>query len=157
MLHLEKIEQFYRDIERLTIKFPVATIAKATGYSHGNVSEYLRRKKEPSEAFLIAFYMWLNKQENALGESETESGSFKDKYISSLEEQNRLLKEQLNLATGQLRHLLLATQAKVDTNQNALADLLVKQKIVVASEVEDRLSKDNLKNYLKLKAEAGIA
>lgn len=74
---------------------------------------------------------------------------YRDKYIKSLEDQVSSLK-------GQIRHLLLITQAKVLTNQNALADLLVKQKIELADEVEDRLSKENLQNYEKLKLEMGI-
>jgi hypothetical protein len=74
---------------------------------------------------------------------------YRDKYIKNLEEQVSSLK-------GQIRHLLLITQAKVETNQHALADLLVKQKIELADEVEDRLSKENLRNYEKLKLEMGI-
>lgn len=56
MLRREEIERFYKDLEGLDLKFPVAAIAKATGHSKANVSKYLSRKLEPSEAFLKAFY-----------------------------------------------------------------------------------------------------
>jgi transcriptional regulator with XRE-family HTH domain len=50
------IEQFYKDVENLQLKFPVASIAKATGESKGNVSRILSRGMEPSESFLKKFY-----------------------------------------------------------------------------------------------------
>lgn len=74
---------------------------------------------------------------------------YKDRYI-------KILEEQVNYLQGQLRHLLILTHAKVATNQQALADLLVKQKIEEGDLVEDRLSKENLQNYQKLKLELNI-
>lgn len=56
MLKQADIERFYADLENLDLKFPVAAIAKVTGFSKGNVSDYLGRKKEPSENFLRKFY-----------------------------------------------------------------------------------------------------
>lgn len=59
MLQKSQIEQFYRDVESVRdIKKLNAVVARETGYSSGNVSEYLNRKKEPSETFLQAFYEW---------------------------------------------------------------------------------------------------
>lgn len=40
------------------MRFPVAEISKVTGYSRGNVSDYLNRKKDPSERFITMFYNW---------------------------------------------------------------------------------------------------
>lgn len=56
MLTQEKIEQFYKDVEALKLKFPNATITKGTGFSKGQVSAYLSKADEPSENFLKAFY-----------------------------------------------------------------------------------------------------
>lgn len=56
MLTTEQIEDFYRHVESMGFRFPVAAISKATGLSKGNVSEYLNRKKEPSENFINAVY-----------------------------------------------------------------------------------------------------
>jgi len=56
MTNKEKIEKFYKDVEALDLKFPVATIAEKTRFSKGNVSVYLSRKKEPSDSFIERFY-----------------------------------------------------------------------------------------------------
>lgn len=56
MITQENIDRFYKDVEGLKLKFPVAAIALATGESKGNVSRYLNKKLEPSEPFLIKFY-----------------------------------------------------------------------------------------------------
>lgn len=85
------------------------------------------------------------------------SDFYKDELIKSLTEQKDHLYNQVNSLTVQLRHITIVTQAKIQTNQNALADLLVKQKIELAEKVEDRLSKENLQNFQKLKNELGIA
>lgn len=50
------ISKFYRDLESLSLRFPVAEIVKKTGFAKGNVSEILSKKKEPSENFLYKFY-----------------------------------------------------------------------------------------------------
>lgn len=90
-------------------------------------------------------------------DSSTGSDFYKDELIKSLTEQKDNLNNQVNSLTVQLRHITIVTQAKIQTNQNALADLLVKQKIESAEKVEDRLSKENLLNFQKLKNELGIA
>lgn len=56
MFTTEEIQKFYDHVEGLGLKFPVAAIAKATGYGKGNVSAYLSRKDEPSENFIKAVY-----------------------------------------------------------------------------------------------------
>lgn len=52
----DKITQFKKDVESLNLRYPVADIAKMTGYSKGNVSDFLSGKKSISEAFIKAFY-----------------------------------------------------------------------------------------------------
>jgi transcriptional regulator with XRE-family HTH domain len=56
MLTKDTIDQFYTEVEKLGLRHPVAEIARKTGESKGNVSEYLRRLKEPSENFINEFY-----------------------------------------------------------------------------------------------------
>ncbi|MFT3679475.1 MAG: S24 family peptidase [Ferruginibacter sp.] len=56
MLTEKKIEQFYKDFDSMELLKPNATMQKATGLSSGNVSDYLNRKKKPSESFINAFY-----------------------------------------------------------------------------------------------------
>jgi transcriptional regulator with XRE-family HTH domain len=64
MLTRQDIEDFYRDVQRTGLKFKVAAIAKATGYSKGNVSQYLKGRLEPSEAFMKKFYESFPKSSN---------------------------------------------------------------------------------------------
>ena len=56
MVTKDMIIKFYSDVEALGLKFPVAALSKATGFSKGNVSDYLNRKKEPSRNFIDSFY-----------------------------------------------------------------------------------------------------
>lgn len=56
MLDKAQIELFYKDLEKLGLRFPVAEIHRRTGLNKGSISEYLNRKREPSEAFIDAFY-----------------------------------------------------------------------------------------------------
>lgn len=52
----DRVKQFYKHVDELRLKFPVAEISRATGQSKGNVSRYLNGSLEPSEAFLNKFY-----------------------------------------------------------------------------------------------------
>lgn len=56
MLTKSQIDQFYRDVKKLDLKFPGSAISKATGFSKGQVSTYLNKHDEPSENFINAFY-----------------------------------------------------------------------------------------------------
>lgn len=57
MITQQDIDQFYVDFEKMGLKKPVATMmALVPGLSSGNVSEYLSKKKKPSERFIRAFY-----------------------------------------------------------------------------------------------------
>lgn len=56
MITEHQIEQFYKDVDSLKLKFPVAAIAKATGFGKSTVSVYLTKTKEPSESFIEKFY-----------------------------------------------------------------------------------------------------
>lgn len=55
------IDKFYEDVELLGLKFPVAAISKATNFGKGQVSDYLKKNKEPSENFITAFYQSFGK------------------------------------------------------------------------------------------------
>jgi transcriptional regulator with XRE-family HTH domain len=56
MLTQKAIEKFHQDLDNLGLIYPVAALAKATGYSKGNVSEYINKNKKPSAAFIKKFY-----------------------------------------------------------------------------------------------------
>lgn len=56
MLTKADIDKFYKDLDSLDVKFPVAVISEKTGYNKGNVSQIINRKLSPSENFIEAFY-----------------------------------------------------------------------------------------------------
>lgn len=56
MLTKSLIDNFYKAVDALGLKFPVARIAEVTEENKGNVSKILSRKMEPGEAFLKKFY-----------------------------------------------------------------------------------------------------
>lgn len=42
-------------VKKLDLKYPVKEVSEKTKHSKGNVSEYLNKKKEPSESFFLSF------------------------------------------------------------------------------------------------------
>lgn len=56
MITDSEILRFYEYVDSLGLKFPVAAISKATGFSKGNVSQYLKKTISPSENFMNAVY-----------------------------------------------------------------------------------------------------
>jgi|ERR1044072_667704 transcriptional regulator with XRE-family HTH domain len=58
----KEIDTFFEDVQLIGFKFPVAQIAKLTGFNKSNVSEFLNYKKEPSENFINAFYDALKRE-----------------------------------------------------------------------------------------------
>ena len=48
-------QSFSDIVNALNLIYPVAEIAEKTGYDKGNISSYLKGKKEPSKAFLKKF------------------------------------------------------------------------------------------------------
>ena len=106
MLTQNKIDQFYKDVEILGLKTPIATIAEKTGYSKGNVSTYLGRNKPPSEKFINKFYdsfglvpKETTPKANQLGESD-------NKYLKLLEENDRFFKTQYHAILSNLSRLV---------------------------------------------------
>jgi transcriptional regulator with XRE-family HTH domain len=67
-------DQFLKDVESLSLRFPVARISQETGFNKSSVSKYLNGSQEPSVNFLKAFYKWFNESgkkvshENAVNE-----------------------------------------------------------------------------------------
>jgi hypothetical protein len=61
MLTKEKIEQFYKDVEALNLRFPVAELQRMTGFSKGQISQVLGKSLSPSEDLINEFYKSLNK------------------------------------------------------------------------------------------------
>lgn len=117
MLTKESIEKFHSDVKALGLKFPVAAIAKETGYSKGNVSAYLKNT-DPSEKFLNVFYDKFGKSLENVPQKTVSGGNNNDpvvnKDLSSLIESN------------------LTMSRSIEKNSNSLADLvqMLKEKSV---------------------------
>lgn len=62
MLTQGKIDQFYADVESLGLKRKVTEIQRATEFPKSNISEWLSRKKVPSENFIDTFYEKFEKE-----------------------------------------------------------------------------------------------
>jgi hypothetical protein len=94
MLTQAKIDQFYKDVEALGLKFPGAAIRKATGFSKGTISEYLNKVKEPSEGFLKAFYAKFPKSsQNVPRETQPQMAILSHEAIMKLIDSNKILAE----------------------------------------------------------------
>lgn len=69
-------ERFLADVESLKLRFPVARIAKETGFSKSNVSRYLKGDLQPSANFLKVFYEWFQKSNQNVSRETNEPKSF---------------------------------------------------------------------------------
>jgi aspartyl/asparaginyl-tRNA synthetase len=65
MLTKEKIDQFYKDVEGLNLRFPVAELHRMTGFSKGQISQVLGKTLSPSDDLIKEFYKSLNKVQSA--------------------------------------------------------------------------------------------
>jgi hypothetical protein len=111
MLTQETIEKFYKDVDSLNIKKKGAAITKATGFPKSNVSEYLNRKKVPSENFIIAFYdnmshMLAKSSTDVTFKSNSTSDGIADKYIALLENNDKFFKNEYAQMLLSLKELI---------------------------------------------------
>lgn len=162
MLKKEDIDRFYEDVKALGLKFPGAAIAEATGHSKSNVSKYLNRKLEPSEAFLNAFYEKFPKEGKKVSREtngfavETypiSNDALKDELIAALKRENSRLQKDLDFSLGALRHNALLARAVAETNQDLLIELLAKQRKQDFDSIAVEVGKENHEKYEKLKEE----
>lgn len=124
MITQEEIDQFYRDVESLKLKFPNAEIKKATGYSSGNVSDILKKNREPSEEFLKAFYKKFPKKSQnvpagngATGNTEMPSDDLSALIKSNAELVLTLKSAQANIASCQKERERLISLVEANSNQ----------------------------------------
>lgn len=94
------IDRFYSDVGMLELRFPVAEISRRTGFKKGQVSTYLKKKEQPSQNFLKAFYDSFKEslekvQKPPLNDSGGHYGAnsdYSDKVIALLERENERLR-----------------------------------------------------------------
>jgi hypothetical protein len=115
MVTKAQIEQFYKDVDRLGLKFPVGDISKATGEGKGNVSSYLSKKLSPSESFLNKFYERFKKE---LEEKPVDFNVDRDKIIAELQKDVIKLEARVNVLMITLADIV----SKVDNKAIAIVD-----------------------------------
>lgn len=162
MLKRSEIDQFYLEVEKLDLKFPVAAIGRATGESKGNVSKILSRKLDPSESFLKRFYDKFPKSipkvsRETVNEAPADYMSTKDDLIAALKRENARLQKDLDLSLGELRHNVLLTRAMSETTQELLIELLVKQNKKSWDDLAADVGIKNGEKYVKLKEEGNFS
>lgn len=133
MLTNADIDGFYTRVNELGLKFPVAAIAKATGFSKGNISDYLKKRKQPSENFLRKFYQVFPNSSTP----ELEKPGLKPddllvqlmhKQNSLMEMQNRILSEMKDGVQNRVEnidHTVKKVDSKIsemDINLNSVSD-----------------------------------
>lgn len=147
MLTEKDISEFYNEVEKLGLKFPVAAISKATGYGKSNVSQYLSGKLEPSESFIGAFYKAFPKSTQNVARETNEPDGYRSKYLSLLEEENSRIKKRQAESLDVIREVLLMNQAILKTLRNSVAQLIAKQEKTDVLEVAHRLDKETAEYY----------
>ncbi|WP_430897710.1 MULTISPECIES: hypothetical protein [unclassified Paraflavitalea] len=130
MVSEKDIEQFYKDVESLGLKFPVASIASATGFSMPTVSQMLSKKKSPSEGLLKKFYAYFGNElkvsHETIGKYSSNKESAKEnplsghmitmsieERISELLDDKKTLKESIQLSLNALLESQQILQAKL--------------------------------------------
>lgn len=151
MITKAEIEAFLKHVDSLGLKFPVAALSKATGYSKGNVSEYLK-SADPSENFIKAVYKAFPKGSENVPPGTVSSGN-ESKYVALLERENERLRKDLELSLGELRHNILLTRAIAETNQELLVEALSGKNKKVHDDLAYKTSIRNGEKYQKMKGE----
>lgn len=87
-----RLQYILDTIKSLEIRFPVAEIVQKTGFSKGNVSQYLSKKLVPSEGFIKKFYESFKisrmEQPNMLEEPAAEYG-FQQKLLNTKKQRKK--------------------------------------------------------------------
>lgn len=150
MLTQGKIDQFYKDVESLQLKRKVAEIQRATNFPKSNISEWLNKKKVPSEKFINAFYDSFKLQ---LQKSSTNDSIVKEPdYIYNTSEKKLFLIE-LKTASGKPIQVI----PKGQTEITLLNAFLEERDRVIDTKQEriDELLNDKEKLYTLLNSSLG--
>lgn len=101
-----QVDQFYKDVEAAGIKKLGAKLAGLTGLSSGNVSEYLRRKKEASDKLINAFYEHYGSSiKTPSGNGLQENGELMPVLVKLMETQNKILQDQKSELVDRVRRV----------------------------------------------------
>lgn len=118
-------------------------IADAIGFTKSSISNIMNNRRNiPSKVYnkFSETYGMLFPQEPA---------DTRDEIITLLRQNNKLLEDQLNLATGELRHIAVMNHSLLLTLRDAAVDLLAKSEKKSVLEVEKKLGKVTAEYYRK--------
>jgi hypothetical protein len=140
MLTQEKIDRFYKDLDKLGLKRPVAVITEKTGLSKGNVSSYLNKKMPPSEAFIKKFYESFSEELKKADTSGIHFDVDRDKLIVELQKDVLKLEARVNV--------LLITLADIVSKVDKKAIAIVDRELTEAANREAEFLLDELRKKL---------
>ncbi len=125
MLQRSDIELFYKHLGSLELKFPVADLVRISGLGKSTVSEYISRKKEPSENFLRRFYEHFEKQfpDNPFRENEVPVPEDAHKKIERIND--RLM----DMISDQLNWLRQKVDSNLDRINSGLGNVSERQAV----------------------------
>jgi hypothetical protein len=146
MITKAEIEQFYKDVDELALKFPGSAIAKRTNFNKGIVSEYLNKKKEPSENFLRAFYNAFPKGSPNVSRNTVSGGNniSSQSDLSALIQNNSILTAAIDKAQDNISKAQ-DNIAKCQEDQRELIHMLKAERSTVGS---DRATMEEMTNLL---------
>lgn len=149
MLTKDRVDQFYKDVETLGLKRPVAAISEKTGYAKGNVSSILSRKLQPSENFLNKFYGSFKMVPELASRASHDVGAA-DKprsdhaaYIKLLEDNDRFFKTEyhnLLLSLNKIMEIGMRSEELIKLNLEHIGNVEALQKGVDPGDVHEQIN-----------------
>lgn len=145
------IDVFFNDLEKLNLVFPNKELSEKLGFHIGTVSNYLNRKKDPSNSFMHKFYevFYPNDKNIQVNTSKSEvKNSSEPNYLQELldEKDARIKNQEALIAFLQERLNVVENELRVNLNRvrKDLQDLLIK------ASVTDSLVLENLDSLRKV-------
>lgn len=133
------ISKFYQDVNSLGLKFPVAAIAKETGYSKGNVSGYLKGNP-PSENFISAFYRKFSDRLDKVPKNGTTATEATQISTISKNKDTDTRKNKLTTVTGQIDYGMKPTANGTKENDAVIAVRILAETSKIDSETISKLT-----------------
>lgn len=143
MLTQSTIERFYKDLNSLGLKHPVAAIEKKTGIPKSQVSKVLSKKLQPSEKFLEKFYESFQIVSKETTVEKLPNGSNGDRYLKLLEDNDRFFKTeyaQLLISLNKLMDIGKKSEALIKLNLEHIGNVEAFQKGIPAEEIHEQIN-----------------
>lgn len=130
-------------------------IVDALGWNKSQMSVVIKGTKNIPLAVYRKFTSKYKLIEEPL-EAISDTGDFRDKYIKSLEDQLAMAREQLNLATGELRHIAVMNFAMLKGLRGPIAKLLAKAEREDLLVIAGKLDKETASLYRSVRERGSL-